>query len=99
MTDNSKSAPDSGSIPPIEMVPIAALKPRPNNPRKHSKKQIRKLAAVIKEFGFKSVILIDRDNTLIAGHGRIEAAKLAGVEKVPAMRCEDLTDEQIEALV
>jgi DNA modification methylase len=91
--------PDSGSMPRIEMVPIAALKPRENNPRKHSKKQIRKLADAIRQFGFKSVILIDHDNTIIAGHGRVEAAKLAGLEKVPAMRCEDLTDTQVEAFV
>src|SRR5689334_8369950 len=71
LKDNSGLAPDSGSVPRIEMVPIAALKPRENNPRKHSKRQIRKLADAIRQFGFKSVILIDRDNTIIAGHGRV----------------------------
>jgi DNA modification methylase len=99
LKDNSMVAPDSGSMPRIEMVPIAVLKPRENNPRKHGKKQIRKLADAIRQFGFKSVVLIDHDNTLITGHGRIEAAKLAGVDEVPAMRCEDLTDTQIEAFV
>lgn len=99
MTDNSVVAPDSGSMPRIEMVPIAVLKPHPDNPRIHSKKQIRKLADAIREFGFKSVILIDRNNTIIAGHGRVEAAKLAGLDKVPAMRCEDLTEARIAGLM
>lgn len=99
MTDNSKAAPDPGSMPRIEMVPIAVLKPRPNNPRTHSKKQIRKLADSIRQFGFKSVILIDRDNTLITGHCRIEAAKLLGLDTVPAIRCEDLSEAQVAAFV
>ena len=99
MKDETTVVPDSGSMPRIEMVPIAVLKPRENNPRKHGKKQIRKLADIIRELGFRSVVLIDRNNTLIAGHGRVEAAKVAGLDKVPAMRCEDLTDAQIEALV
>src|SRR5690242_4377524 len=99
LADNSAKAPVPGSEPRIEMVPIAALKPRENNPRKHSKKQIRMLADLIREVGFLSVVLIDRNNTLITGHGRIEAAKVAGLDKVPAMRCEDLTEAQIEAFV
>ncbi|WP_300782361.1 DNA methyltransferase [Enhydrobacter sp.] len=98
MKDNSMVAPDSGSMPRIEMVPIAVLKPHPDNPRKHGKKQIRKLVESIREFGFKSVIVIDRDSTIINGHGRVEAAKIAGLDKLPAMRCEDLTDAQITAL-
>lgn len=99
VTDDTMTAPDSGSMPRIEMVPIAVLKPREDNPRTHGKKQIRKLADAIRKFGFKSVILIDRDNTIIAGHGRVEAAKLAGLDKVLAMRCEDLTDAQIAAFM
>jgi hypothetical protein len=99
LKDNSMVAPDSGSMPRIEMVPIAVLKPHPDNPRIHSKKQIRKLADAIREFGFKSVILIDRNNTIIAGHGRVEAAKLAGLDNVPAMRCEDLTEARIAGLM
>ena len=76
-----------------------ALKPRGNNPRTHSKRQVRQIAESIKEFGFNSPVLIDAEGTIIAGHGRVEAAKLLGMDKVPAVRLEDMTEAQIRAYV
>jgi DNA modification methylase len=75
----------------------AALRPRPTNPRTHSKKQIRQIADSIERFGFTNPVLIDR--AIVAGHGRIEAAKLLGIEKVPTIRLEDLTEAEIRAYV
>lgn len=69
------------------------------NARTHSKHQIRQIAASIKEFGFVNPILVDRENTVIAGHARIEAAKVSGMSHVPTIRVEGLTADQIRALV
>jgi DNA modification methylase len=77
----------------------AALRPRPTNPRTHSKKQIRQIADSIERFGFTNPVLIDRAGGIVAGHGRIEAAKLLGIEKVPTIRLEDLTEAEIRAYV
>ncbi len=61
----------------------AALTPQETNPRTHSKKQIRQIAASIEQFGFINPVLIDRDGRIVAGHGRVEAAKLLGLDTVP----------------
>jgi ParB-like chromosome segregation protein Spo0J len=63
----------------IETLAVTALKPWALNARTHSKKQIRQIAESIKTFGFTNPVLIDRDNTILAGHGRVEAAKLIGL--------------------
>ena len=77
----------------------AALQPRATNPRTHSKKQIRQIAGSIERFGFNNPVLIDREGGIVAGHGRIEAAKLLGLENVPTIRLEDLTEAEIRAYV
>jgi hypothetical protein len=77
----------------------AELKPRPGNPRTHSKKQIRQIADSIKEFGFLNPVLIDGENRIVAGHGRVEAAKLLCVAEIPAVRIDHLTESQIRAYV
>ncbi len=77
----------------------AALRPRATNPRTHSKKQIRQIADSIKKFGFTNPVLIDPAGGIVAGHGRVEAAKLLGIEKVPTIRLEDLTEAEIRAYV
>jgi DNA modification methylase len=77
----------------------ARLKPRTNNPRTHTKKQIQQIAASIKEFGFISPVLIDAANGIIAGHGRVEAAKLIGMSNVPAVCVDHLTPAQVRAYV
>src|SRR5712675_2101876 len=75
------------------------LKPRARNPRTHTKKQIQQIAASIREFGFISPVLIDGTHGIIAGHGRVEAAKLAGMNDVPTVRVDHLTPAQIRAYV
>ena len=70
----------------IEQLEISALKPNPRNARKHPQKQIAKLAANMKRFGFPVPVLIDQNNMLVAGHGRLEAAKQIGLTHIPAVR-------------
>ena len=63
----------------------------------HSQKQLHQIAASISEFGFNVPVLIDRGNIIIAGHGRVDAARKLGMETVPVLRIEHLTDEQKRA--
>ena len=75
------------------------LKRRPRNPRTHTPKQVKQIAASIKEFGFISPVLLDGSDGIIAGHGRVEAAKLIGMSDVPTVRVDHLTPAQIRAYV
>jgi DNA modification methylase len=83
----------------IQLRPLRELKPRPGNPRSHSRAQIRQIARSIEEFGFNSPILIDKDDQIIAGHGRFEAARHLGLPRVPTIRLEHLTDAQARAFM
>jgi ParB-like chromosome segregation protein Spo0J len=78
---------------------IDSLRAYKRNARTHPKKQLKQLATSIKEFGFINPLLITRDGELIAGHGRWEAAKLAGLNDVPTIVIDDLTAEQRRAYV
>ena len=78
---------------------VGTLAVHPHNARTHSKHQVRQIAASIKAFGFTNPVLIDNSSTIIAGHGRLEAAKLLGMEQVPTIRLENLTKDQIRAYV
>ncbi len=82
-----------------ENVNLKKLKPYKNNARTHSKEQIEKIALSIKEFGFINPILIDEKYGIIAGHGRVLGAKQLGIEKVPCLFIEDLTEEQKRAYI
>lgn len=75
------------------------LKQRPSNPRTHSKKQIAQIAASIKRYGFINPVLVDADDGIIAGHGRCEAAKIAGLSSVPTLIVDHLTPRQIREYV
>jgi len=75
---------------------IDEIKPYIQNAKKHTKKQVAQVAASIKEFGFNQPIVLDKDNFIIVGHGRYEAAKLLGLKEVPAIVV-DLTPEQSNA--
>jgi DNA modification methylase len=79
--------------------PISELKPSPHNARTHSKRQIRQIFNSLQEFGWTNPILIDRDGNVIAGHGRLQAAKMLGLTSVPTITLEDLSPEQIRAYV
>ena len=81
----------------IEWSPIAALRPNPRNPRTHSRKQIKQIAASIKKFGFLNPLLVDDANMVLAGHGRLEAARLEKLSHVPVIRFDHLTATQKRA--
>lgn len=83
----------------IEYIAVSALRPYPKNARTHSRKQIRQIAKSIERFGFCNPVLIDDDNQIIAGHGRGEAAKLIGLDKVPVVRLSHLSDDEKRAYV
>lgn len=78
---------------------LADLKPRATNPRTHSKKQIAQLVRSIQRFGFTNPVLIDDDDGLIAGHGRVEAARQLGMEEVPTVRLSEMSEADIRAYV
>lgn len=80
----------------IEYISTEKLIPYINNPRVNDN-AVDVVAASIKEFGFKNPILIDKENVIIAGHTRLKAAKKLGLKKVPVIRVEDLTENQIKA--
>jgi len=65
----------------IEQMAVASLRPYSRNARTHSKKQIRQIGRSIERFGFTNPVLISDDNEIIAGHGRVEAAKLLGLAR------------------
>ena len=83
----------------IEHLPTDTLVPYARNSRTHSPEQVAQIAASIKEFGFTNPVLIDANNTLIAGHGRVMAAQSIGLPTVPAIRLAHLTDAQRRAYV
>jgi len=77
----------------------AKLKPYSGNARTHSDKQIVQIAASIKKFGFVNPVLVDADGIIIAGHGRVEAAKQLGLSEVPTIELAHLTDAEWRAYV
>lgn len=79
---------------PIGHLPVAELRPNPRNARRHSKKQLHQIAASIREFGFNSLVVVDEDGVILVGHGRCEAARIAGLETVPVLRLSHLTAQQ-----
>ena len=80
----------------ILFIKLSSLKPYSKNAKKHPKKQIEQVAASIKEFGFNQPIVVDKNNVVIVGHGRLEAAKLLGLDEVPVLIV-DLSEEQAKA--
>lgn len=81
----------------VKYKPTAALVANPRNARYHSKEQVSAIAASMKEFGFTNPILLDADDVVIAGHGRLEAAKSIGLEQVPTINLGYLTEAQRRA--
>jgi DNA modification methylase len=80
-------------------MPVASLRPHSGNARTHSKKQVRQIADSIRQFGFTNPVLIGESGEIIAGHGRVEAAKLLGMESVPTVRLAHLNAAQRRAYV
>ena len=83
----------------ITEVKIQDLRPYERNAKVHSEKQVEQIAASIEEFGFLNPCLIDKDHNIIAGHGRVLAAKKLGWETVPCLYIEGLTEEQRRAYI
>jgi len=83
----------------IEQLKVADLTAYARNSRTHSAEQINQVAASIKEFGFTNPILIDKTGEIIAGHGRVLACKQLGIELIPCIRLDHLTDAQKRAYV
>ena len=71
--------------------------PYSQNPKEHPSEQIDKIASSIKKFGFKVPMLITEDHEIIAGHGRLQACRKLGLEEVPAIVVDDLTEAEIKA--
>ena len=82
----------------IVNMPVKAIKPYDRNTKKHTAKQVEEIANSIRQFGFRQPLVVDRDNVLIIGHGRLQAAKQLGLSEVPCVRADDLTDDQVRAL-
>ena len=83
----------------IEHRAPGSLRPYERNARKHSKKQVRQIADSIERFGFTNPVLISDDHEIVAGHGRVEAAKLLGLEKVPTVRLSHLSEAERRAYI
>ena len=81
----------------IEVRPIAELTLYDGNPKQHPESQLLLIERSIREFGWTTPVLVDKGDVVIAGHGRIEAAKRLGMEQVPTIRLESLTPEQARA--
>jgi DNA modification methylase len=83
----------------MQLVPVTKLVPYVNNARTHSPEQINKLRSSLREFGFINPVIIDRDYGVIAGHGRILAAKEEGITEVPCVFADHLTEAQKKAYI
>jgi ParB-like chromosome segregation protein Spo0J len=83
----------------IEQIPTEKLIPYARNAKKHDAAQVSKLAGSIREFGFNNPVLIDKDNGIIAGHGRVMAAQKLELKEVPCIRLGHLTDTQRKAYI
>ena len=76
---------------------VEELKPYDKNAKEHPKKQVDAIARSIQEFGFNQPIVVDKDNVIIVGHGRLLAGKKLGLTEVPVMKLSNLTPEQVNA--
>jgi ParB-like chromosome segregation protein Spo0J len=83
----------------IEQIVLDELIPYANNARTHSEEQVLQIASSIKEFGFNAPVLIDKDKGIIAGHGRVMAARKLGLKEAPCIRLEHLTEAQKKAYI
>jgi hypothetical protein len=82
----------------ITEIAVSVLKPYPKNTKKHDETQIANVAQSIKEYGFVQPVVIDKNNEVVIGHCRLLAAKQLGMETVPSVSVDELTEEQVKAL-
>ncbi|MBQ3346211.1 MAG: ParB N-terminal domain-containing protein [Synergistaceae bacterium] len=81
----------------VRNIAVKDIREYANNPRNISENAIKAVAESIKVFGFRVPIILDRDNVIVAGHTRIQAARLLGLDEVPCVVADDLTPEQVRA--
>lgn len=81
----------------VTLEPIDTLIPYTNNPKEHPDEQVKKIASSIKNYGWDQPIVVDGEGEIIKGHGRMQAAELLGLDEVPVIRREDLTDAEARA--
>jgi ParB-like chromosome segregation protein Spo0J len=81
----------------VELVETGTLIPYTNNPKEHPDEQVKKIASSIKNYGWDQPIVVDENNEIIKGHGRLQAAELLDLTEVPIIRREDLTDAEKKA--
>jgi len=87
------------SLPRPELRNLQTLRPYQHNARTHSKRQIEQIARSIERFGFLNPVLIDASGAIICGHGRVEAARRLGLNRVPTLRIEHLSDAEKRAYI
>ena len=99
-TVNSKKSETAreNDFPKIEMVETEKVVPNERNEKKHTEQQIHRIARSIRKFGFVQPLLVDGNNGLIIGHARLAAARRLGMQKVPVLRKENLTEREIDEL-
>ena len=83
----------------VETTPVCELRPYPNNAQRHSRRQIKQIAKSIEKFGFCNPVLVDDAKQIIAGHGRVEAAKLLGIDAVPTCKLSHLSEAEKRAYI
>jgi ParB-like chromosome segregation protein Spo0J len=86
-------------FPTYKTASVESLIPYARNSRTHSEAQVTKIAASIREFGFLNPVIVDKDNGIVAGHGRVMAAKKLGMVDVPVIQADHLTEAQRRAYV
>ena len=94
---NDKTGAGGGRHPKVELRPLATLKPARRNARTHSDKQIEQIAASIRQFGFTNPLLVDDEDRIVAGHGRLEAARRIGIAEVPVIQLSHLGPDELRA--
>jgi ParB-like chromosome segregation protein Spo0J len=99
LTDASSSAGLTALADRLELWPIDRLRPYDRNPRTHSEEQVAQIAASMVEFGWTNPILIDETDGILAGHGRLQAAKQLGLSEVPVVQLSHLSETQKRAYV
>ncbi|MGC8518481.1 MAG: ParB/Srx family N-terminal domain-containing protein [Steroidobacteraceae bacterium] len=104
MTQKNRLHPLEGAVAKaaptqVEMRPVEALIPYARNARTHSDEQVANLAALIREFGWTNPILVDGENGIIAGHGRLAAARKLGLAEVPVIELSHFTESQKKAYI
>lgn len=94
---NDKTGAGGGRHPKVELRPLATLKPARRNARTHSDKQIEQIAASIRQFGFTNPLLVDDEDRIVAGHGRLEAARRIGIAEIPVIQLSHLGPDELRA--